>query len=178
MSSCPTLHVAGLVLLGLTASIRAETIPGSAHALEALALCNAAAVEASVARQAELLDRGLAMAEEAVEMDDGDAAAHFAVFCNLGRRTRLRPVGLGSLAAIRRLRREIDRALELVPNSPDMLTAKGVMLLELPAILGGDTRQGERLLHQALEVAPGFDYARRVLAERGRTEGLVTTASR
>ena len=70
--------------------------------------------------------------------------------------------------SIRRVRREIDRTLALTPNAPGVLTAKGVMLLELPGVLGGDPPEGERLLRRALEIEPTFAEARQALAAHGR----------
>jgi hypothetical protein len=151
-------------LIGLAAFARADTLPGSTHAHEALALCDASTWETDREVRLTLLDRGLAAAESAVEEDDADAAAHFAVFCNLGRRLQLRSVGLLTLFDIRRLRREIDRTLELAPRSPGVLTAKGAMLLQLPRLLGGDASEGERLIRRALELEPEFEPARRALA--------------
>jgi hypothetical protein len=52
---------------------------------EALALCHEAD-QVSVAERSAVLARGLARAEEAVQADPQDAVAHFAVFCNLGKR--------------------------------------------------------------------------------------------
>src|SRR5262245_49674842 len=165
MAFLTTLAVAAVLLLGPSAT-RADTLRGSARAREAMALCHAAAGEMDRAAQVSLLDRGLALAEDAVRSDDGDPSAHFAVFCNLGRRVRLRPLGIGSFSAVRRVRREIDRALALAPDAPELLTAKGVMLLELPGLLGGDAAEGKRLLHRALAVSPGFARAREALRER------------
>jgi len=145
-------------------SARADTLPGSFHAQEAIALCHSAAGEADRATKLSLLDRGLALAEAAVAADDADAAGHFAVFCNLGRRLQLGPLRWGSLMGISRVRRAIDRALALVPDSAQLLTAKGVMLLELPRLRGGDMAEGQRLLRRALEVAPGFADAEEALA--------------
>ncbi len=156
------------VLLGSVTSARAHTLPGSPRGLEALALCRFAAEQNDTSARLALLERGLALAEEAVEHDDADAAGHFAVFCNLGRRLQLRPLSFGNLFAIRRVRREIDRTLALTPDAPGVLTAKGIMLLELPSLLGGDATEGERLLRRALEVDPDFEDARRALAEHGR----------
>ena len=163
-----TIAVAVAVLLvAQAASTRAETLPGSSGALDALALCDAAARQTDDAGRSALLERGLALAEAAVDADDGDAAGQFAVFCNLGRRLQLKPLGWGCLTAVRRVRHAIDRALELAPRSPQVLTAKGIMLLELPGLLGGDRDEGSRLLQRALEVAPDFHDAERAIAEHG-----------
>ena len=168
MSIRATWAIAAVLLAGPLTSARSDTLPGSPQGLEALALCRFAAEERDTATRAALLDRGLALAEQAVASDDGDAAGHFAVFCNLGRRLQLHPISFGSLMSIRRVRREIDRTLALTPNAPGVLTAKGVMLLELPGVLGGDPPEGERLLRRALEIEPAFAEARQALAAHGR----------
>jgi hypothetical protein len=159
-----TLAATAVFLIGLATCARADTLPGSTRAHEALALCDASTRETDREVRLTLLDRGLAAAQSAVEEDDADAAAHFAVFCNLGRRLQLRSVGLLTLFDIRRVRREIDRALELAPRSPGVLTAKGVMLLQLPRLLGGDASEGQRLIRCALELEPAFEPARNALA--------------
>jgi hypothetical protein len=159
-----TLALAAVLFTGLVAVARADTLPGSPRAHEALALCDASTRETDRQVRLTLLGRGLAAAESAVGDDDADAAAHFAVFCNLGRQLQLRSIGLLTFFDVRRVRREIDRALELAPRSPGVLTAKGLMLIQLPRLLGGDTSEGERLIRRALELAPDFEPARRALA--------------
>jgi len=161
------LATSAVCLIGLATCARADTLPGSSRAHEALALCDAATRETDRQVSLALLDRGLASAESAIGEDDADAAAHFAVFCNLGRQLQLRSVGFLTFFDVRRLRREIDRTLELAPHSPGVLTAKGVMLLRLPRLLGGDTSEGERLIRRALEVAPGFAPAEEALRAKG-----------
>ena len=143
---------------------RGDSLPGSTRAHDALALCDASTRETDREARLSLLDKGLAAAESAVEEDDADPAAHFAVFCNLGRRLQLRSIGLLTLFDIHRVRGEIDRTLELAPRSPGVLTAKGLMLLELPRLLGGDAAEGQRLIRRALELEPEFEPARRALA--------------
>jgi hypothetical protein len=163
------LAVTAVFLSGLGVFARADTLPGSTRAHEALALCDASTQETDRQVRLALLDRGLAAAESAVREDEADAAAHFAVFCNLGRRLQLRAIGLLTLFDVRRVRREIDRTLELAPGSPGVLTAKGMMLLKLPRLLGGDASEGARLIRRALELAPEFAPARAALAAAGGT---------
>lgn len=142
---------------------------GGSLAEEALALCHAA-TRRDVVRE-DVLARGLALAEAAVARDEADARAHLAVFCNLGRITRSRGVGLGTLADVRRLVRIIEVAARLSPDDPDVLAARGALLVELPRMLGGDPSTGEKLLRRALALAPAnceaAAHLARALAARG-----------
>jgi tetratricopeptide (TPR) repeat protein len=173
----------GTVVLTLAIAVGAPAAdpPGSPKANDALALCLREKTTSAEEKRA-LLARGLTLAEQAVAADDADAKAHFAVFCNLGKEMKLRGVGIGSLVAVRRLRREIDRTLELAPDYPDALLAKGSFLCELPRVLGGDTGEGERFMRAALKVDPDYLQAHlrlaRVLAERGVREEARTEAQR
>ncbi|HVN87062.1 MAG TPA: hypothetical protein VMW17_19700 [Candidatus Binatia bacterium] len=135
---------------------------GSPTARESLALCDRSD-DVPEAEKTTLLDRGLRLAERALEDDAHDGAAHFGVFCNLGKLTDLRGAGLRSLFAIRRLHRELEASLALAPDDPDVLAAKGAFLLNLPRLLGGDTVEAERSLRRALEIEPTNGTAQRYL---------------
>jgi hypothetical protein len=130
-------------------------------------LCEAADAVADAERIA-LLTRGLQRAEEALSSDPSDAAAHFAVVCNLGKRTRLRRQAggfIGVLKDVEHIRRELDETLTLAPNYAAALAAKGQMLTELPHFLGGNREEGRRLLQLAVGLAPDDPQMRSMLAD-------------
>lgn len=154
--------IAILALAGV--AMAGSTIPGSTQGQEALDICMAAERAAADEKEA-ILARGLALAEAAVETDDTDAKAHLAVFCNLGRQMQLHTLSLGSLVSVRRLRKEVDRALALAPNSAEVLTAKGAFLAELPGFLGGDLDEAEHLLRRAIAADHALAQAHLSLAE-------------
>ncbi len=161
------------VLLGQVMIARAEQPQPKTAARNALAVCRAADEDSGEARAARL-SHGLRLAEEAVQADPNDAAAHFAVFCNLGKRMQLRKSsgGLSSvLVDLPRARREIDTALELEPSYAAALAAKGQMLVELPRLMGGDRDEGTRLLRRAVELDPNDAQARLLLANNLEAEG-------
>jgi len=119
-----------------------------------------------------VLARCLARAEEAVKADPRDAGAHFAVFCNLGKRLDMERHGGGlfaTLGDLHRVQREIDITLALAPDYPAALAAKGEMLLELPRLFGGDPREGERLRAVALD--PDDPRVRLMLANVAQAAG-------
>jgi tetratricopeptide (TPR) repeat protein len=149
------------------------TMPPSVNAgdraTEALRLCESAE-DLPRARKAMAFERGLELAEEAVARER-DADAHFAVFCHLGKRMQLDGLSLRTLRDLPRLRRELDATLQLDPDYPDALIAKGALLLSLPRLLGGDRAAAERHLQRAVALTPanpyGHLYLARALAARG-----------
>lgn len=110
-------------------------------------------------------ERGQAMGEQAVALDDRSAAAHFALFCNLGELMRIDgELSITSVMGFRRMTKELDRTLELAPDHLDALSAKGTFLLRLPFLLGGDREKGEKLLQYVLLKSPLSVNARLSLA--------------
>jgi cytochrome c-type biogenesis protein CcmH/NrfG len=169
------LRLGGRALLVLAAALlvarSAPALPsGSQAAAESLELCEGADTLADDERAAALA-RGMALAEAALAADPGDALAHFATVCNLGKQMEAAGLGLGQLLSLRRLRRELDATLELAPADADALAAKGALLLRLPRWFGGDAAQAEELLRRALVSEPDNGTARcylgQALSERG-----------
>jgi hypothetical protein len=153
------------LLIGFAAG--ASAFPaGSDRARHALDFCQQADVEPGEA-SVRMLARGLALAEAAVAEDDGDALGHFALFCNLARRLRHDGLRLGSPFEVWRALRALDRAVALAPVDPDVMTAKGALLIELPPLLGGDAEEGQAWLRRALVIAPDHATARTYLRADG-----------
>lgn len=125
---------------------------------------------------------GRALGEEAVDVDELSADAHFALFCNLGEQLRIDGESLSSLFGFRRMMKELNRTLELAPDHLDALSAKGTVLVRLPAFLGGDKEQGEMLLRQVIAREPAAVNARLSLAKSycagGRHEEAVAMATK
>jgi hypothetical protein len=137
---------------------------GTPASRAALAACTRAH-DAPEAEQERLYTEALTDAERAVAADDGDAIAHFAVFCSLGGRMQRQGVSLAALMNLRRLRREVDRTLALAPDYADALAGKGSLLCKTPRLLGGDPVEGEALLRRAIVLDPEWVRPRMALAE-------------
>src|SRR5438552_18122577 len=99
-------------------------------------------------------ERGRAFGNQAVTLDGQSAEAHFAVFCNMGELMRLDGETLSSVFQLRRLNAEIDRTLELNPEYTEAMAAKGILLIRLPRLLGGDAERGETLLRRVRREGP------------------------
>jgi hypothetical protein len=163
-----------------TGSARAEGVvfardgSGSALARESLTVCFDAMRGKAASERDAMLERGLALAERAVAADDSDAKAHFAVFCNLGRKLEAAGVSLAGVTGVKRVIGEVDRAIALQPAFVDAVTAKGALLVRLPALLGGDEEEGEHLIRHAIAMAPNDPAARlqlvKALLERGEKD--------
>ena len=110
------------------------------------------------------LAQSIALAEEAVAADDGDALAHLALFCGLGKQIELSGLSWRVLGRLHRAEAEIDRAVELAPTNPEVLVAKGALLRRLPTPLGGDKDEGLRYLRRALAIKPDHVPGRLLLA--------------
>lgn len=125
--------------------------------------------------------QGQRLGEQAVAEDEGSADAHFALFCNLGELLRIDGETLTSLFGLRRMMKELDRTLEIAPTHLEAISAKGTLLVKLPSLLGGDVKQGERLLEQVIDQAPQAVNARlalaRVRCERGQHAEAAVLAS-
>ena len=87
------------------------------------------------------LASGRALGEEAVDVDELSADAHFALLCNLREQLRVAGESLSSLFGFRRMVKKLNRTLELTANHLDALSAKGTVLVRLPVFLDGDTEK-------------------------------------
>jgi cytochrome c-type biogenesis protein CcmH/NrfG len=131
---------------------------------EAWAVCQSTATTDPVRRMEEL-ERGMALASAAIAADPHQARAHFALFCNQAKQLELAGLSWRSLERLSRAKATLEQALALAPDDPDILAAKGEMLRELPAVLGGDTDEAERLFRRALAHDPNHVASRLFLAK-------------
>lgn len=155
----------------------------SARALSAEALAECHEGRVAQVREARLahFERGQALAERAVALDDRWAEGHFALFCNLGESMRLDGETLAALFGFNKVMAVLDRTLELDPDHLDALSCKGTFLIRLPGLFGGDRDRGEQLLRRVIQRAPDRAVnARLVLArsyaDRGSHEQAVALA--
>jgi tetratricopeptide (TPR) repeat protein len=173
-----------MVALCLAPALSARAADDSAPSLAATARseCESGRREQDRAGRKLHFDRGQALAERAVALDDANADAHFALFCNLGELMRLDGENLSQVFQLRRLMGELDRTLQLNPNHVDAMAAKGTLLVRLPRMLGGDTARGEAMLRQVIQRDPNAVTSRLALANvceaRGDRDEAVAFATR
>ena len=114
--------------------------------------------------------RGLDLASRAVALDEENPDAHFAIFGNKGRILLLQGVGANPISLLQ-VNHDLERALELNPNHPDALTAKGGLYRQLPWVLGGSLEVAENCLTKAITLDPEAVSARIELAATYRDMG-------
>lgn len=108
---------------------------------------------------------GLELAQRALELNESHADAYFARFCNKGELARLDGESIAALVALSGLMADLDRTLELEPDHAEALASKGIMLIRLPRLFGGDAAKGEAMLRRVLVLDPDAVSSRLVLAE-------------
>ena len=163
-----------LVLATVVATAHAET--AAELAASAMHECEQGQLAPTRDERVAHYERGQKLAEQAVAADDKSAAAHFGIFCNLGELLRVDGEKITSILGFRQMMRELDRTIELDPDHLDALSAKGVLLVKLPSLLGGDLPKGEQMLERVLREDPGAITARITLAELYAERGKRTDA--
>lgn len=106
---------------------------------------------------------GERLAREALEFDDRNADAHFALFATEGRRLVLE--GSVNPVSLMKVNRRLDKVLEINPDHSDALAARGGMYRQLPLLLGGSLKKAERDLKRSIELDPQATGARIELAK-------------
>src|SRR5207244_10928732 len=145
-SSCSWRVLMALACLSLATAARAADDSVPSLTASARAECDAGRRAPDREARKEHFDRGQALAERAVALDDNSAEAHFALFCNLGELMRLDGENLSQIFQLRRLMAEVDRTLELNPNHVDAMAAKGELHVSIPSLLDGDRQCGGAIM--------------------------------
>lgn len=125
------------------------------------------------AKKEALWEKGMEYGRRAVEVSPAGKEGRFYYMANMGALARERGA-LQSVWKFRKIRKELERTLEIDPDYAPALVAKAQYLTELPGVLGGSEEEAARLYERALRVDPDYGIARYYLAElearRGRYE--------
>ncbi len=159
------LVVAAAIFLATAGATLAAAESATELSSKARRECEQGQVAATRDQRVAHFERGQALAEQAVAIDEKLAAAHFAIFCNLGEMLRVDGEKVTSLFGFRKMMQELDRTLELDPNHLDALSSKGVLLMRLPSLMGGDPPNGEKMLERVIREDPTCITARLTLAD-------------
>ena len=121
-------------------------------------------------------EKGLDYGERAVEVNANGKEGHFYYMANMGAIAQ-RKGTLTSLWKFRKIKKEMDRTLELDPNWPPILLARAQYLREMPGILGGDKEEAMRLCQRVIELDPDllptYVCVAQLLADEGRYDEAI-----
>ena len=109
-------------------------------------------------------EEGVRMARRSLDIREADAQTHFLYAANLGSAMNLKGV-VASALGVRDLKAHTARTLELKNDHAPALHMMGMLLEELPRLLGGDRESALAYVKRAVVVAPGFTHARLDLAK-------------
>ncbi len=107
---------------------------------------------------------GARIARRVLELQEANGDAHYLYAANLGSEARLKGI-FSSALVIRTLKKHTTRALELEPNHASALHMMGMLLEELPGLLGGDAEEALVYLQRAVAAEPTYTHARLNLAK-------------
>jgi len=109
-------------------------------------------------------EEGAEIAKKVVDLQENNALAHYLYAANVGSAAELKGL-MSSAMKVRTIRHHVERALELDPDHPPTLHMMGMILEELPGLLGGDEDEALQYLRRAVEVDPTYTHARLNLAK-------------
>ncbi|MBU6434241.1 MAG: tetratricopeptide repeat protein [Nitrospirae bacterium] len=109
-------------------------------------------------------EAGARVAKRALELQNANAEAHYLYAANLGSAAQLKGM-MASALTIQELKYHVKRALELQKDHAPSLHMMGMMLEELPWVMGGDSRAALGYLQRAVAVDPTYSHARLDLAK-------------
>jgi len=121
-------------------------------------------ISTDVEKQRAAYEAGARIAKRALELQEANAEAHYLYAANLGRAAQLKGLTASALT-IQELKYHVKRALEIQKNHAPSLHMMGMMLEELPWVMGGDSRAALVYLQRAVEVNPSYTHARLDLAK-------------
>lgn len=129
--------------------------PHNEAALKGMAEINYALGDKATSQNQKLhfFGQGMALAETLIKVNEKNPWGHFWYAANYGEICQIRGV-MKSLAGLKKLRTEFNRALELDPQNSDAIYALGILFLKTPSFAGGDKEKGLLYLRRAIE----FDF--------------------
>lgn len=104
-------------------------------------------------------ETGAMFAKKAVDLQEDNALPHALYAATLGRAAKLGGM-MSSAMKVRTIHHHVEWALELDPDHPPSLPMMGMILEELPGLLGGDEEEALRYLRRVVEIDPTYTHAR------------------
>jgi tetratricopeptide (TPR) repeat protein len=120
---------------------------------------------------------GSEAAQQAIDLDESNADAHFFHAVNIGSAARLKGATNAALV-VQEMKTCALRAIELNPKHAQALQMMGGMLIELPWFLGGDDKKAQEYLERAIAADGNYTKARLLVAKLYKKQGRIKDATR
>ncbi len=104
-------------------------------------------------RKIEAWRKGVEYGRRAVRANPDGKEGHFYYMANIGAIAQQKGL-LQSVVKFGKIKKEMDRTLEIDPNYPPALLARAQLLMEKPGFFGGDREEALRLCARALRLDP------------------------
>ena len=125
--------------------------------------------------------KGVEYGRRAVKVDPDGKEGHFYYMANIGATAQLKGI-LQSMWKLRKIKREMDRTLEIDPNYPPALLARAQFLMEMPGVFGGDNQEALRLCARVIRLDPDhlptYIAMARLLAAEGRYDEAIANLNK
>ncbi len=125
--------------------------------------------------------KGVQYGRRAVRANPDGKEGHFYYMANIGAIAQIRGT-LQSMVKFRKIKKEMDRTLEIDPNYPPALLARAQLLMEMPGFFGGDREEALRLCARVLRLDPDhlptYVTMARLLAAKGKFDEAVANLDR
>ncbi|NIP38722.1 MAG: tetratricopeptide repeat protein [Candidatus Dadabacteria bacterium] len=107
---------------------------------------------------------GSEIAKKAIKADSSNADAYFYYVANEASLAKSKGI-FGSFFLVKKLKKNIAKALELDPNHTEAIAMKGAVLNAIPGIMGGDVKEAEKLIRKSLLLDPHLTSTKIFLAK-------------
>jgi tetratricopeptide (TPR) repeat protein len=125
--------------------------------------------------------RGVEYGRRAVKVNPDGKEGHFYYMANIGAIAQIRGT-LQSVWKFRKIKRQMDRALEIDPNYPPALLARAQLLMEMPGFFGGDKQEALRLCARVVRLDPDhlptYIAIAKILASEGRYDEAIANLNK
>jgi len=108
--------------------------------------------------------KGSDIAQKAIKADSSNPDAYFYYVANEASLAKSKGI-FGSFFLVKKLKKNVDKVLELNPNHIEGIALKGAILNAIPGIMGGDVKEAESLLRKALAMDPHLTSTKIFLAK-------------
>lgn len=108
--------------------------------------------------------KGSEIAQQAIILSPSNADAYFYYVANEASLAKSKGM-FGSIFLISKIKKGLNKTLELDPNHAEALAMKGAILYSIPGLMGGNIKESERLIREALVMEPHITSTKIFLAK-------------